>query len=30
MPTIIEKLQYEICHASKRPPVHMDYDATVC
>jgi hypothetical protein len=29
-PTIIEELQYEISRASKRPLIHMDYDATAC
>ena len=29
-PTIIEELQYEISRASKRPLVHLDYDATAC
>jgi hypothetical protein len=29
-PTVIEELQYEISRASKRPLVHMDYDATAC
>ena len=30
MPTIIEELQYEIGRASKRPLIHLDYDATAC
>ena len=29
-PTIIEEFQYEISRASKRPLVHLDYDATAC
>lgn len=29
-PTLIEELQYEITRASKRPLVHLDYDATAC
>ena len=29
-PTIIEELQYKISRASKRPLLHMDYDATAC
>ena len=29
-PTFIEEMQYEISRASKRPLVHMDYDATAC
>ena len=29
-PRIIEKFQYEISRASKRPLVHLDYDATAC
>ena len=30
MPTTIKELQYKICHASKQPLVHMDYDVTAC
>ena len=30
IPTFIEEMQYEISRASKRPLVHMDYDATAC
>jgi hypothetical protein len=30
MPTLIEEFQYEIVRASKRPLVHIDYDATAC
>ena len=30
IPTLIEELQYEISWASKRPLVHLDYDATAC
>ena len=29
-PTIIVEFQYEISQASKRPLVHLDYDATAC
>ncbi|KAL7569758.1 hypothetical protein ACA910_005702 [Epithemia clementina (nom. ined.)] len=29
-PTVIEELQYEISRASKRPSIHLDYDATAC
>ena len=29
-PTIIKEFQYEISRASKRPLVHLDYDATAC
>ena len=29
-PKIIEEFQYEISRASKRPLVHLDYDATAC
>ena len=29
-PTIIEELQYDICRASKRPMVHIDWDAMAC
>jgi hypothetical protein len=29
-PTMIEELQYEISRASRRPLVHLDYDATSC
>ena len=29
-PTIIKELQYKISRASKRPLVHLDYDATAC
>ena len=29
-PTVIKELQYEITRASKRPLVHIDYDATAC
>ena len=27
---IIDEFQYEISRASKRPPFHLDYDATAC
>ena len=30
IPTMIEEFQYEISRASKRPMVHLDYDATAC
>ena len=30
LPTLIEEFQYEICRASRRPLVHLDYDATAC
>ena len=30
IPTLCEELQYEISRASKRPLVHLDYDATAC
>jgi hypothetical protein len=30
IPTVIEELQYEISRASKRPLVHIAYDATAC
>ena len=30
LPTMIEEFQYEISRASKRPLVHLDYDATAC
>ena len=30
LPTMLEEFQYEICRASKRPLVHLDYDATAC
>ena len=30
LPTLIEELQYEISRATKRPLVHLDYDATAC
>jgi hypothetical protein len=30
IPTVIEELQYEICRASKRPLIHLDFDATAC
>ena len=30
LPTLIEEFQYEISRASKRPMVHLDYDATAC
>jgi hypothetical protein len=29
-PTIIEELQYDICRASRRPLIHLDYDAASC
>lgn len=29
-PTIIKELQYKITRASKRPLIHLDYDATAC
>ena len=29
-PTVIEELQYEILHTSKRPLVHNDFDAMAC
>ena len=29
-PTIIQEFQYEISQASKRPLVHLDYNATTC
>ena len=29
-PTLINEFQNEICHASRRPLVHLDYDATSC
>ena len=30
IPTLCEEFQYEISRASKRPLVHLDYDATAC
>ena len=30
IPTLCEEFQYEISWASKRPLVHLDYDATAC
>ena len=30
IPTLCEELQYKISRASKRPLVHLDYDATAC
>ena len=30
LPTMLEEFQYEISRASKRPLVHLDYDATAC
>lgn len=29
-PTIVEELQYKISRASKRPLIHLDYNATAC
>ena len=29
-PTLIEEFQNEICHASRRPLVHLDYNAAPC
>ena len=30
LPTMLEEFQYEISRASKRPLIHLDYDATAC